>query len=105
MSWPYDTPAPGRFSLSRVMAAREAHARRRAAPPAGPMVQMQGRDAWPARANSPEMAVYDPSEDDDRREAMSPGEAWLLMVICVLSACFVAWLLAVLSAYFGALPR
>lgn len=58
-TWPHDDlPAPGRFSLARVLAARKGHARRRA------MVQMQGRDAWPARENSPEMACYDPSDDD-----------------------------------------
>ena len=104
MSCPHDTPSPGRVSLGRVVAARSGHARRRAAH-AGPLVQMQGPDAWPARANSPEMAVCDPSADDERREAMSPAEAWLLMVIFLLSASFVAWLLAVLAAFFGALPR
>lgn len=58
-TWPHDDlPAPGRFSLARVVAARLGHARRRS------MVQMQGRDAWPARENAPEMAVYDPTEDD-----------------------------------------
>lgn len=69
------------------------------------MVQMQGRDAWPARTNSPEMAVYDSTDDDAKREALSPAEALLLMVMYLLSACFTAWLLAVLSAYFGVLPR
>lgn len=29
MSWPHDTPAPGRVSLGRVVAARMGHARRR----------------------------------------------------------------------------
>lgn len=52
-----DLPKPGRFSLGRVVAAKLGHARRR-------MVQMQGRDAWPARENSPEMACYDTTQDD-----------------------------------------
>lgn len=98
MSWPHtDLPSPGSVSLGRVVAARLGHARRR---------QKSERffDGYPDYQPT-EMAVYDPSADDERREAMSPAEAWLLMVIFLLSASFVAWLLAVLSAFFGVLPR
>jgi len=106
-TWPRDDlPAPGRFSLARVLAARKGHARRRAkAEQPRPMVQMQGRDAWPARASTPEMAVYDPTADDTRRERMSARDSWVLLALYVGSASFVAWLLSVLAAYFKALPR
>jgi len=72
-----------------------------------PYTAPQGRpeQGWPIRRCSPEMAVYDPADDDAKREAMSPAEAWLLMVIYLLSACFMAWLLSVLAAYFGAVPQ
>lgn len=57
-----------------------------------PHTTPQGRkeQGWPLRRHSPEWAVYDPSDDDDkRREALSPAEAWLLMVIYLLS-CVIA---------------
>lgn len=95
----HDLPKPGRFSLSKVCAARLGHARRRA------MVQMQGRDAWPARENSPEMACYDPIDDDAKSERMTATDSWVLLGLYVGSASFVAWLMAVLAAFFKALPR
>lgn len=38
----------------------------------------------------PEMAVYDPS-DDDEREPMTPADAVTAVLIYVVSVCFVAW--------------
>lgn len=60
-----------------------------------PMVTMQGRDAWPARRCSPEMAVYDPTEDDQSNSADADVIAWLLKTfVVVLLALFSAWCIA-----------
>ncbi len=62
-------------------------------------VEPQGRreQGWPARRCSPEMAVYDPTEDDERRAPMSAAEAFLMVAIYCISAVFVTWLLVVVS--------
>lgn len=65
----------------------------------------RGRECSCVPATPPaEMAVYDPS-DDDQRPPMTSRTAFVSIGIYMLSCGFVAWLLAVLSAYFGALPR
>lgn len=65
----------------------------------------QGRDCTCASASAPaEMAVYDPS-DDDRKPPMTKLTALISVCVYMMSCGFVAWLLSVLAAYFGALPR
>lgn len=59
-------------------------------------VQMQGRDAWPARRCSPEMACWVP--EDDHKDALSPAEAVLLCAIYSVSVVFVVWLVLTLTA-------
>lgn len=56
-------------------------------------VQGRPEQAWPARRCSPEMAVYDPTEDDDaRREELTPAEASLLCAIYLISTLLVLWI-------------
>ena len=62
-----------------------------------PMVTMQGRSeqGWTARRCSPEMAVYDPTEDDQSNSADADVIAWLFKTfVIVLLALFSAWCIA-----------
>lgn len=59
-----------------------------------PMVQMQGRDAWPARRCSPEMACWAPN-DDQSDSADMEVVTWLFKgFVVVLLALFCAWCIA-----------
>jgi hypothetical protein len=60
----------------------------------------QGRieQSWPLRSGSPEWAVYDPSEDDERTR-MDAVEAWVMLLVYIASAGFVAWCLGMVAAY------
>lgn len=61
-------------------------------------VQGRPEQAWPVRRCSPEMAVYDPTEDDDAsREELTPAEAALLCVIYIVSTLLVLWILLQLA--------
>ena len=84
-TWPHDTPAPGRFSLGRVVAARLGHARRRSKP-------ARFFDGYPDYQPT-EMAVYDPAADDEKREGMNGYEAMALVAVVIVSAIFSAWAL------------
>lgn len=113
-TWPHDDlPAPGRFSLARVLAARKGHATRRADLRAAQDLRERfpqcdgaceaGRGTCSCRPA--EMAVYSPENDDAKRERMTATDSWVLLAAYVLSASFVAWALSVLAAFFKALPR
>jgi hypothetical protein len=65
-----------------------------------PHTAPQGRpeQGWPIRRCSPEMAVYDPEDDDKRqREALSAAEAYLLVAIYSLSCVIATWALCVIA--------
>lgn len=57
----------------------------------------QGRveQGWPARRCSPEMAVWDSTQDDDKREAASGLDVSITIVGFIASACISVWLLCV----------
>lgn len=61
-----------------------------------PHTAPQGRvsQGWPLRTHSPEWTVA-----EDKRAPMSPAEAWLLMVIYLLSTCFAAWVFCAFAAW------
>jgi len=60
----------------------------------------QGRpeQGWPLRSGSPEWAVYDPSEDDQRTR-MDAVEAWVMLLVYLCSAGFVTWGICAFTAY------
>ena len=99
-AWPHtDLPAPGRFSLSRVVAARKGHATRRRA--ADPMVCPVCNTGHRGECDCVEMAVYDPS-DDDRKPPMTGADAVALVVGVILSSCFSVWVLCNFAAHIKA---